>query len=91
MTQMLTGISNCAYIAQIYPAAYSYGMSGPGVVFVNNIFSGSTTYPGGQLFMVRSSKPDDPADIREQRSLQLHQVLSSGLTALMYHQARTAT
>ncbi|MGA2206308.1 MAG: Ig-like domain repeat protein [Terracidiphilus sp.] len=45
MTQTLEGISNCAFISQIYPSAYSYGLSGPGVVFINNIISGSTSYP----------------------------------------------
>ncbi len=44
-TPTLYGDSNCAYIAQIYPAAYSYGASGPGVLIVNNIISGSTSYP----------------------------------------------
>jgi hypothetical protein len=41
----LYGASNCIAIAQIYPAPYSYGSSGPGVVIVNNIVSGSTPYP----------------------------------------------
>lgn len=45
MAQTLTGITNCTLIAQIYPAAYSYGMSGPSVVIINNIISGNTTYP----------------------------------------------
>lgn len=45
MSPTLEGITNCIYIAQIYPAAYSYGESGPGVVIANNIISGSTPYP----------------------------------------------
>jgi uncharacterized protein YceK len=39
------GGSNCILIAQIYPGPYSYGQSGPGVLVVNNIISGSTSYP----------------------------------------------
>ncbi|MGD0913008.1 MAG: Ig-like domain repeat protein [Terracidiphilus sp.] len=37
--------SACIAIAQIYPGPYSYGSSGPGIVIVNNIISGDTTYP----------------------------------------------
>lgn len=40
----LTGMG-CITIAQIDPGAYSYGVSGPGLVIVNNIISGSTPYP----------------------------------------------
>jgi parallel beta-helix repeat protein len=39
------GFSECADISQIYPAPDSYGMSSPDVYIVNNILSGSTTYP----------------------------------------------
>ena len=39
------GITNCAYIAQIYPGPYSYGASSPSAVIINNIISGSTSYP----------------------------------------------
>ena len=45
MSSSLTGITNCTDIAQIYPAPYSYGSSGPGFVVINNIISGSTLYP----------------------------------------------
>ena len=45
MTQTLTAASNCTYIAQIYPGGYSYGSSSPGSVIINNIISGSTSYP----------------------------------------------
>jgi hypothetical protein len=45
MTPTLGDDSACAFIAQIYPSAYSYGLSGPGVVIINNIVSGSTSYP----------------------------------------------
>lgn len=45
ITPTLTSGSNCTHIAQIYPGPYSYGESGPGVVYLNNIFSGSTSYP----------------------------------------------
>lgn len=38
-------ISNCIPIAQIYPDNYGYGLSGPLLVFVNNVISGSTSYP----------------------------------------------
>lgn len=44
-TEVNGGISSCTPIAQIYPGPYSYGASGPGVVIVNNIVSGSTPYP----------------------------------------------
>lgn len=42
--QILSG-SECIAISQIYPGPYSYGSSGPGAVFINNIISGSTSYP----------------------------------------------
>jgi hypothetical protein len=41
----LTGDSNCTFIAQIYPDGYGYGLSGPLLVIVNNVISGSTPYP----------------------------------------------
>ena len=37
--------SECTPIAQIYPGPYTYGADGPGSVIVNNIISGSTSYP----------------------------------------------
>lgn len=37
--------SECIPIAQIYPDPYSYGSGGPGEVILNNIISGSTSYP----------------------------------------------
>ena len=37
--------SECTAIAQIYPGPYEYGGSFPSAVFINNIFSGSTSYP----------------------------------------------
>jgi hypothetical protein len=39
------GFSECANIAQIYPNPDSYGMDSPSDVFINNIISGSTSYP----------------------------------------------
>ena len=39
------GVTNCTLIAQIYPGPYSYGADGPGSVVINNIISGSTSYP----------------------------------------------
>ena len=39
------GYSNCAAISQLYPSPDSYGTSNPNVVIVNNILSGSTSYP----------------------------------------------
>ncbi|HEX5282490.1 MAG TPA: Ig-like domain repeat protein [Bryocella sp.] len=45
VTPQTTGGSECTPISQIYPNPYSYGESGPGAVFVNNIISGSTSYP----------------------------------------------
>jgi hypothetical protein len=39
------GFSECANIAQIYPDPLSYGMDSPSDVFINNIISGSTSYP----------------------------------------------
>ena len=41
----LSGGSNCINIAQIYPAPYSYGESDPDVLIINNVISGSTSYP----------------------------------------------
>jgi hypothetical protein len=40
-----SGGSECIAIAQIYPGPYSYGESYPSVVIINNIISGSTSYP----------------------------------------------
>ncbi len=40
-----SGYSECAKIAQIYPSPDRYGEDGPGDVFINNIISGSTSYP----------------------------------------------
>jgi hypothetical protein len=37
--------SNCIFIAQIYPSPDGHGESSPGNLIVNNIISGSTTYP----------------------------------------------
>jgi Bacterial Ig-like domain (group 3) len=37
--------SECTAIAQIYPDNYSYGFSNPNRVIINNIISGSTSYP----------------------------------------------
>lgn len=39
------GYSNCAAIAQIYPGPYSYGLGTPTTGIINNIISGSTSYP----------------------------------------------
>ncbi|MGC2637129.1 MAG: Ig-like domain repeat protein [Acidobacteriaceae bacterium] len=39
------GFSECAPIAQIYPAPDSYGDDNPSDIFINNIISGSTSYP----------------------------------------------
>ena len=44
-TPKATGGSECTPIAQIYPGPYSYGSSGPDAVIVNNVVSGSTSYP----------------------------------------------
>lgn len=44
-TQANAGISSCIAISQIYPGPFSYGSSGPGFVIVNNIVTGSTSYP----------------------------------------------
>jgi hypothetical protein len=40
-----SGYSECAPIAQIYPSPDGYGSSRPDVHIINNILSGSTTYP----------------------------------------------
>ena len=45
VTPKPSGGSECIAIAQIYPDPYSYGSSGPGAVIINNIISGSTSYP----------------------------------------------
>lgn len=39
------GFSNCAPIAQIYPSPDTYGSDNPSDMFINNIISGSTSYP----------------------------------------------
>jgi hypothetical protein len=39
------GFSECADIAQIYPSPDRYGYDNPSDVFINNIVSGSTSYP----------------------------------------------
>ena len=39
------GYSNCTPISQIYPNLYSYGSSSPNSAIINNIISGSTSYP----------------------------------------------
>jgi len=39
------GFSECAKIAQIYPSPDTYGADSPTDVFINNIISGSTSYP----------------------------------------------
>jgi hypothetical protein len=45
VTPRSNGGSECTPISQIYPAPYSYGMSSPGALIINNIISGSTSYP----------------------------------------------
>jgi Bacterial Ig-like domain (group 3) len=46
MSSQLFTASNCTDIAQIYPGgAYAYGESGPGALILNNVISGSTSYP----------------------------------------------
>jgi hypothetical protein len=35
----------CTPIAQIYPGPYDHGVSGPSALIINNIISGSTSYP----------------------------------------------
>ena len=53
--------SNCIDIAQIYPGSYGYGESGPGQVFVNNIISGSTSYPAVNCnWLATPSETDQP-------------------------------
>jgi len=39
------GYSDCTPIAQIYPSPDAYGTDNPSDVFINNIISGSTSYP----------------------------------------------
>jgi parallel beta-helix repeat protein len=39
------GYSECINISQIYPAPDSYGLSNPNALLINNIISGSTSYP----------------------------------------------
>jgi len=39
------GFSECASIAQIYPSPDTYGQDNPSDIFINNIISGSTSYP----------------------------------------------
>ena len=41
----LGGFTECANIAQIYPSPDSYGTDNPSDIFINNIISGSTSYP----------------------------------------------
>ena len=45
VTPSSSGGSECTRISQIYPGPYSYGSSGPGMVVLNNVISGSTPYP----------------------------------------------
>jgi len=42
---IFAGYSECAKIAQIYPSPDTYGTDNPSDVFLNNIISGSTSYP----------------------------------------------
>ena len=51
------GSTGCANDSQIYPFPLASGNSGPTVVFVNNIVSGSTTYPA-----VNCSTDDSPSE-----------------------------
>ena len=44
-TQANADLSSCIAISQIYPGPFSYGSSSPGFVIVNNIVTGSTSYP----------------------------------------------
>jgi hypothetical protein len=44
-TEANASLSSCIAISQIYPGPFSYGSSGPGFVIVNNIVTGSTSYP----------------------------------------------
>ena len=39
------GFSECTNIAQIYPSPDTYGRDAPSDIFINNIISGSTSYP----------------------------------------------
>ena len=45
ITPNLFGNTECTAIAQIYPSPDSYGFSNPNVLILNNIVSGSTSYP----------------------------------------------
>ena len=45
VTPQSNGGTECTAISQVYPDPYAYGASGPGAVIINNIFSGSTSYP----------------------------------------------
>jgi hypothetical protein len=56
MSSPLYAATNCTNIAQIYPGPYTDGSSGPGFVVVNNIISGSTSYPA-----VNCSSVDTPS------------------------------
>ncbi len=60
MSSQLFAASNCIDIAQIYPGSYGYGESGPGQVFLNNIISGSTSYPA-----VNCDWNDTPSESRQ--------------------------
>lgn len=59
MTATLGGDTACAFIAQIYPDAYSYGLSGPGIIIANNIISGSTSYPAVNCWSFGTPSLDD--------------------------------
>lgn len=45
VTPQPSGGSECTAISQIYPGPYAYGESNPNAEFINNILSGSTSYP----------------------------------------------
>jgi hypothetical protein len=60
VTPIATGGSECTAISQIYPSPYAYGSSGPGALIVNNIVSGSTTYPA-----VNCSSFEAPSESRQ--------------------------
>ena len=64
--------SECTPIAQIYPDNYSYGQSYPNRVIVNNIISGSTSYPAVNCDILASGPPSlaiATADLSKQHPL----------------------
>jgi parallel beta-helix repeat protein len=66
------GYSECTLISQIYPGPDSYGSGNPAVLIINNIISGSTSYPA-----VNCSWFDPPSEA-DQPTFENNILLNSG-------------